>query len=70
LGPTMPAIGEVNTSSVFLPNDLNPASSMDFRYIPFRNRKQRFPNRLAHYNLDHHNSLHDNMQYVLVFRGF
>src|SRR3989344_9399331 len=31
LGPPIEAIGEPNTSSVFLPNDLNPASSMDFK---------------------------------------
>ncbi len=29
LGPTMEAMGEVKTSSHFLPNDLNPESSMD-----------------------------------------
>src|SRR3989338_2406034 len=33
LGPTTATIGLSNTSSVFLPNDLNPTSSMDLRYI-------------------------------------
>ena len=33
LGPTILAIGDVKISSVFLPNDLNPANSIDFRYI-------------------------------------
>src|SRR3989344_3609365 len=32
-GPTTATIGEPNTSSVFFPKDLNPESSMDFRYI-------------------------------------
>src|SRR3989344_1438014 len=31
LGPTTAVMGEPNKSSVFLPNDLNPDSSMDFR---------------------------------------
>src|SRR3989344_606824 len=31
LGPTTPTMGEPNTSSVFLPKDLNPESSMDLR---------------------------------------
>src|SRR3989344_415158 len=30
-GPTIAAMGDVKTSSVFLPNDLKPESSMDFR---------------------------------------
>src|SRR3989344_6059827 len=33
LGPTIAAMGDVKTSSVFLPNDLNPESSIDFKYI-------------------------------------
>src|SRR3989344_31805 len=33
LGPTIEAMGEVKTSCVFLPNDLNPESSMLFKYI-------------------------------------
>src|SRR3990167_1508503 len=32
-GPTIAAIGEVKTSCVFLPKDLNPVSSIDFKYI-------------------------------------
>src|SRR3989344_5169473 len=32
-GPTIEAMAEVKTSCVFLPNDLNPESSMDFKYI-------------------------------------
>src|SRR3989344_8698936 len=32
-GPTTATIGLPNTSSVFLPKDLNPTSSMDLRYI-------------------------------------
>src|SRR3989344_5210579 len=33
LGPTMEEMRDWKTSSVFLPNDLNPESSIDFRYI-------------------------------------
>src|SRR3989338_9019125 len=32
-GPTMDEMRDWKTSSVFLPNDLNPESSIDFRYI-------------------------------------
>src|SRR3989344_6225587 len=32
-GPTIEEIRDVNSISVFLPKDLNPTSSMDFKYI-------------------------------------
>src|SRR3989338_6327698 len=40
---TTATIGLQNTSSVFLPNDLNPTSSMDFRYIEVHCIKKREP---------------------------
>src|SRR3989338_4862380 len=42
LGPTMPAMRDPNTSSVFFANDLNPDSSMDLRYIPLEVGSLRF----------------------------
>src|SRR3989338_64357 len=46
LGPTIPAMGEVKTSSVFLPKDLNPDSSIDFKYIAYNCIKKKSPERL------------------------